>query len=146
MTATVTEIGQAPSVRHDWLKQPRADNPNRHIRTCRRPQCGLKRRSEQHPDTGRWGYLWLWPEGESGSTFDGASVPSCRGERASKPKPAAPLTAEPAPVEVSTPPCCRCATPGVPPCGPTRLYLGGPYCEFQAGLITAARTTNGDVA
>jgi hypothetical protein len=146
--ATVTPMSQAPSVRtnHVWLVKPRADDPNRHIRTCRRDACGLMKRSEQVD--GAWAWLWRWPDLKEGQ---GRSVPPCRGgEVLSQPAPE--VVAAPALTVVSPPRqpgrpgvCSRCA----PPCGrPARLFTGGWMCDFQAGLIRAARqnASGGDVA
>jgi hypothetical protein len=142
MTASVTPIEQAPSVRvkHSWAKAPRLDDPERHVYTCRRDACGLMRRSELVD--GQWLELWRWPDRSEGQ---GRNAPPCRGGEV-LPLPEADVPA-PAPLAVVPPPprqsvkagaCCRC----VPPCGqPTRLYLAGLLCDFQAGLLPRARLT-----
>lgn len=142
MTATVTEISAAPSVRvkHSWLEEPRADDPTRHIRTCRRDGCGLRKRSELVD--GEWLWFWLWPDRAQGS---GKKVPACRGGAVVEP-PSAPLALAAVPVEAaSTPPCCRCRPPLEPCNQPTHPYLGGALCAWQAGLLSA-RPTHGGVA
>lgn len=110
--------------------------------------CGVVYHSELDEASGVWWKAWSW-RGKSGRCL---KMPPCPGPdveaEAVEPAPA-PLTvlASPAPVAVSTPPCCRCTSPGVPPCGPTRLHLGGFLCQFQSDLLRTTRTTNGgDVA
>jgi len=129
MTGTVTKLAG----RHSWQVEPRADDPTRHIRTCKRDGCGLRKRSELVD--GGWLELWLWPDGESGDTSGGRKVPSCRagqvalpqesgdGPAVVPPKPAVPLR------------CRRCN----PPCGrPGRLYPGGVSCEPVVAAAGAA--------
>jgi hypothetical protein len=148
VTASVTPIEQAPSVRvkHSWAKAPRLDDPERHVYTCRRDACGLMRRSELVD--GVWLELWLWPDRSEGS---GRTWPACRGgevlplPEADVPTPVSLAVVSSPRQAVSAGGCCRC----VPPCGrPTRLYLGGYLCEFQAGLLSAARlaATKGGIA
>jgi hypothetical protein len=138
MTGTVTKLAG----RHSWNIEPRADDPTRHIRTCKRDGCGLRKRSELVD--GVWLELWLWPDGERGDTSGGGKVPSCRAGQAAVSRE---TVADPAPVpslpaatpggapgkSSATPTCCRCVPP-LPPCGqPTRRYLAGDLCDWQAG-------------
>lgn len=138
--ASVTDV----RTRHSWLKEPRADDPSRHVYTCRRDACGLKRRSEF--DGQERIQLWRWPDGSTGR---GKNYPACRGgelaavEGDSEPAPVPPL---PGSNEGSVPgapatelssasvdtavaqPCCRCD----PPCGrPTHKTLHGHLCGPQ---------------
>jgi hypothetical protein len=138
MTDTVTTLAG----RHSWLVESRKDDPKRHIRTCKRDGCGLRKRSEL-VDGVRL-ELWLWPDGERGDTSGGGKVPSCRAGRAAVSQES---SSEPAPVPSSPaaiagaapdipatlPLCCRCN----PPCGrPGKLYAGGLSC---AEVVAAAR-------
>jgi hypothetical protein len=101
--------------------------------------CGFQYHSAQ--EAGVW--VKHWTLGEKRGRV--REMPKCPGPKAIEPDPA-PLTVAASPVEAaSTPPCCRCRTPGVPPCGPTRRHLGGFLCQFQADLLSA-RTANGGVA
>jgi hypothetical protein len=140
--ATVTAL----NTRHSWLKQPRADDPNRHIRTCRRDACGLMKRSELVD--GEWLEFWRWPDGEEGS---GRKAPSCRAGQGAEVSPepgSVPAALPPVPVAepmsvpsqpVAGKPCCRCRPP-LPACGlPTRLYPGGWMCDKQAAAAARAR-------
>lgn len=102
--------------------------------------CGFQYHSAQ--ESGVWVKHWTVGD-RRGRVREMPKCPGPPGEPESAP---ALLTVVASPVEVSTPPCCRCATPGVPPCGPTRLYLGGFLCQFQASLLRSTRTTNGGVA
>lgn len=142
MTADVIQI----NTRHSWDRQPRKDDPSRSVYTCRRANCGLKRRSEF--DGQERIQLWLWPDGKTGR---GKNYPPCRGgevvpvEGGSEPA-AAPVALEvvPAPVEASPQPsvvdasakrCVRCN----PPCGrPGRLHLGGISCPEAVAAAGAA--------
>lgn len=136
MTATVTDI---LTPRHSWNVEPRADDPTRHIRTCRR--CGVKKRSE--PDGRNWVELWLAVDGTSGE----GKPPAC-GTAASggSPQPAVnpevvPDTAAPALVvvlaEKTTARTCRRCNP---PCGrPARPFLGGDSCDEVVAAAAVAR-------
>jgi hypothetical protein len=140
MTATVTRLAG----RHSWNVEPRADDPTRHIRTCKRDGCGLRKRSELVDGT--WLELWLWPDGEFGDTGEGRRVPSCRAGQAalsqdssSEPAVAPPLTAAVGAAvtgeSAATRWCRRCN----PPCGrPGRLHLGGVSCAEVVAAEGAA--------
>lgn len=130
MTATVTDI-RTP--RHSWDKKPRRDDPNRHVYTCRRPPCGLMKRSELVD--GQWVEVWRWPDGVEGQ---GVKVPSCRPVEAGGELVPAPPVEAPTQPQVAQPDqiCARCN----PPCGrPGKPYLGGISCTevvAAAGLAT----------
>lgn len=142
--ATVTDIRTA---RHSWDKQPRKDDPNRHVYTCRRVGCGLKKRSELVDD--EWLEFWRWPDGEEGQD---RKVPACRSGRRAGGR-VTPTALKSGSEPASLPPALAAdegSVPGKPTIGEAcekcgtgyRLYLGGRRCNCQAVAVAGARAAH----
>lgn len=122
--ATVTKL----STRHSWDKQPRLDDPTRHVYTCRK--CRIRKRSE--PDGRGWVELWRTADGIEGE----GEVPACTGPAGAEPEPMAETpdtevtpSAGALSCRVCPPPCANEAHP----------HLFGPACSNGVAAVGAAR-------